>query len=147
MLNNKELGGWIKLPKDSVVDIEQHKKKLSFVSPFADDNGNRKTILSYKETDDFFYVPRRYMSYSECIDKTNSINIDTVFTKFPDPNHPRVKNPKAQKKFMDDMYEALITNREVLACAQTGSRKDNLRIVRYTKAKTKNYSISSYGST
>ena len=43
--------------------------------------------------------------------------------KLPSPDHPRVSNPKAQKKFMKDVYNALLEKEYFIACASTGSGK------------------------
>ena len=123
MESNCEVGGWIRLPKTSSHNLDKYKEKLTYVSRYKDEGEEAKSVRSYIETEDSLYVPRRFLDYTEFLDRTKSIPIDTVFPKAPDPNHPKVKNPKEQKKFMDDLYEAITTRKDVLACAVTGSGK------------------------
>ena len=117
------MGGWIRLPKTSDHNLEKYKDKLTYTSNYSDADGETKSVKSYIETEDSLYVPRRFLDYTEFVDRTKSIPIDTVFPKAPDPNHPKVKNPVEQKKFMDDLYEAITSRKDVLACAVTGSGK------------------------
>lgn len=133
------VGGWIHLPKD-LVDVDTLKTKLTYISPFAEDDGTRKTIRSYIDTDSYILVPREYQhGYTlDVVDKTTSIPIDYSFTKTPDPYHVRVKNKEAQAKFMGDIYKELLKCKNVLAYALTGSGKtvSALSVVPKLKQKT-----------
>lgn len=44
-------------------------------------------------------------------------------TRLPDPNHPSVREPAKQAKFMEDLYQGLLVHRTFLACAPTGTGK------------------------
>jgi superfamily II DNA or RNA helicase len=123
MTDSIDLGGWIKFPKSKLPNWKAIKKDLSYKSPFPDDEGLHKVILCYRESDNYLEIPRCYMEVSNCVDKTTSIPIEHEFTRTPNPNHPKVKNPEAQAKFMDDLYDAMISRNNVLASAVTGSGK------------------------
>lgn len=115
--------GWLRVPKSAPFNFDNLKQKLTLVSPYKEEDGTRKTVVCFRETENELFVPRNFLELKNYRDNTVSNKVDKVFTKRPDPNHPRVKDPEAQHKFMKEMLAALQKNFDVLACAQTGSGK------------------------
>jgi superfamily II DNA or RNA helicase len=69
------------------------------------------------------FAERRFGSILEIEDRTSlGARIEGV-TRLPDPNHPSVQEPAKQAKFMEDLYQGLLTHETFLAEAPTGTGK------------------------
>jgi superfamily II DNA or RNA helicase len=122
-------GAWFYVPREAIGDdkaIENLKQKLTVVSPFAE-REEQVMHLFTERLPGYLGVPR-YFGQQHWAD----LSIDdrtvggfplTAVTKRPDPNHPMVLDPAAQAKFMRDIYEAMVSFKQVLCEAPTGSGK------------------------
>jgi superfamily II DNA or RNA helicase len=112
--------------------------QLQFLSPFAKgetyDRGDGVFITEPVEpiklyTDNmpgYLGVPRawglQHFSHWE-MDDRRSLGVPITVAKRPDPNHPRVLDPVAQAKFMNDLKAGLLEYESLSAIASTGSGK------------------------
>jgi superfamily II DNA or RNA helicase len=129
-MNKAYLAGWFYLPLNilSGDQIAELFKELTYVSPFADEDGERKTIYMYRETDTHIGLPvpwvkEKFPSLFEMAEDRRVTTGTLAYSKLPDPNHPSVKDPEGQKKFMDELLLAVQNNHQVFAVAKTGSGK------------------------
>jgi superfamily II DNA or RNA helicase len=132
LTNKLCVNGWVQYPAHLLNENqkENFKSSLTYVSPFANEDGSYKTILLYKEDENYFSLPiawtKRNLPTIYRMALENDLRVTTgtlTYTKLPDPNHPSVKDPAGQKQFMDDLLNAVSEHESVLAVAKTGSGK------------------------
>ena len=126
------IGGWINFPL-RLLSNEQKKefiKQLTYTSPFANDDGEYKSISLYKISETHFSLPISWVKKNFQVIYRMALENDLrltpgslTYTKLPDPDHPAVKDPVGQKQFMDDLLNAVSEHESVLAVAKTGSGK------------------------
>jgi superfamily II DNA or RNA helicase len=101
---------------------------LTYVSPFENEDGSRKTIRQYHLSDSHIGVPKEWLLkhypaiYALCADETVTPG-EFKYARLPTSDHPSVKKPEAQQAFMDDLLRECQTHNNVLAYAATGSGK------------------------
>lgn len=123
-----KLTGYFDYPVKLLKTKEAFVEKLTYVSPFLSDDGTRKTIRMYKEDSEYFSMPIAFIKtnfpilYKMAEDRRVTPG-KLKYTKLPDPNHPSVKDPKGQQKFMDELLVATKEHESVLAVAKTGTGK------------------------
>lgn len=123
------LGAWFYVPF-SVVQTRNNlaalQAELTFRSKYAEP-GSDPVRMFTMEREGFIGVPRafgrRRYPHLPVIDQTSKGSLITGITRFPDPNHPRVQDPVAQAKFMNDLLYGMENYREFNATAPTGSGK------------------------
>lgn len=122
------LSGWLHVPVSLLPkgELEKAKAMLSHKSRFEENDLDAFPI--YSERPGYLLVPRafglqRYPSLEIEDRLSNGEPFLAPIPKRPDPNHPRVKDPVAQAKFMADLIEAARTHESFLATAPTGSGK------------------------
>lgn len=133
-----KLGGWLYLPLDYVPVNELAKLKSTLVhqpppplfTPDDDEDvPDQEPVLLYDERlHGHIGIPRafgltRYPSLAYDDRTTLGQPFLEPIPKRPDPNHPRVRDPFAQGKFMDDLIQAANTYKTFNAEAPTGSGK------------------------
>lgn len=125
------LAGWLYVPYSVIGDaaaLHREKKALTYLPKFAETDND--TVLLYE---DFprrrvIGVPRAYglERFGHLLNpldqRTIGERMGTV-PRLPDPNHPSVKDPVAQAKFMADLETAAREHYHFLAEAPTGSGK------------------------
>jgi superfamily II DNA or RNA helicase len=124
------IAGWFQYPAHALSEQQkqQFRENLTYQSPFLNDDGTRKTIFMFKETEDTFDLPiewvRKNFPSLYNMARDNRVTPGKLeYTKLPDPNHPAVKDPEGQKQFIDDLYRTVKLDNNVLAVAKTGSGK------------------------
>jgi superfamily II DNA or RNA helicase len=127
---NLFLDGWVNMPVRLLSEEQRNefRKNLTYESPFLNEDGSRKTLLLYKETDDYFSLPidwtkSRFPHVFKMADDKRVTPGSITYSKLPDPFHPSVKDPEGQKQFMEDLLNAAKEHENVLAVAKTGSGK------------------------
>ncbi len=124
------LSGYFQYPLKSLTEQQKINfiNQFTYESPFIDDDGTRKRIEMYKLDEDYIHLPLAWVKanypklYSMAVDERVTPG-ELTYTKLPDPNHPAVKDPAGQMKFMDDLLNAVKTKEQVFAVAKTGSGK------------------------
>jgi len=125
------LQGWLYVPYSAiggVQDIAALKERLTYMPRFAEEDSEPVRLYT-EEHAGYLGVPRafglHYFQGLAPIDRTTLgvPMIDAASYRRPDPNHPSVRDPEAQRKFMDDLYEAARLHKTFLATAPTGSGK------------------------
>lgn len=130
MSNSCTVGGWFNYPRHLLTDAQvgQYKELLTYKSPFMNDDGSYKTIAMYEESDTHFSMPIEWVRNTfptlfQMATPGYSEPEGFAYTRLPDPNHPAVKDPAGQKKFMDELLLAVQEYNNVFAVAKTGSGK------------------------
>lgn len=121
------LSGWFFVPLTEIPDPEALKRTLTFVPKTFGDADPKAPIAMYSlERRGYLGVPREYglahFAHLPLIDQTVRGH-RIVAPRRPDPNHPRVRDPAAQKQFMDDLLAGYSEHRSYIAMAPTGSGK------------------------
>lgn len=132
-MTNLHISGRVYYPQRLLTDDQrnQFKMSLTYVSLFPDDEGKYKTIYMFKETEDYLGLPIEWCKvnlptvYKMALEDDRRIADTTTvpYTRLPDPNHKAVRDPVAQKKFMEDTLAAVKEHDSVLAVAGTGTGK------------------------
>lgn len=128
MTINCNVSGWFNYPSHLLSNKQEFINRLTYVSPFVEDDGTRKTIKLYKDTEDYFSMPikwtqKNFPTLFKMAEEKRTTTGKLTYTKLPDPFHPAVKDPEGQKQFMDDLLNAVSEHESVLAVAKTGSGK------------------------
>ncbi len=117
----------------SVTDIEAMKRELTYIPRYDSSNEEEKnepTIMFDDSDPDYFKVPVAWgttrfgveMKELGFTDETVSVKASPA-PKRPNPHHPKVKDPEAQAKFMEDMLSTVRKFRFFIGRAPTGSGK------------------------
>lgn len=126
------LGGYLSVPLDRFTEdaLNQVITDLTYTSPYPDEEGNYKVIPMFRLHEDRIDLPSEWVR-SQTLHKhlldIAEVALSTAGTlkanRMPDPNHPRVRDPKAQADFMDAMYATVTEFGNALCYAATGSGK------------------------
>jgi len=122
--------GWFYVPYEAVgteASIRTERNNLTWKSRYHDGD---KPIRMFKDLpgDGYLGMPRAYgmLRYPQLAvedHRTDGLAFTAPPARLPDPNHPAVKEPKAQAKFMAELDQAVIQEQHFLAEATTGSGK------------------------
>ncbi|MCS6922267.1 MAG: DEAD/DEAH box helicase family protein, partial [Elioraea sp.] len=131
------LAGWLYVPLSAIgsrQSLDRLRADLTFTPRFAETTA--EVIRMYTlGLDGHVGVPREWgrqrFGHLPIRDQT-TLGGEFVAPKRPDPNHPAVLDPEAQRRFMADMLEAARTFRSFVAVAPTGSGKTTVAL--YTAA-------------
>jgi superfamily II DNA or RNA helicase len=106
------------------------KQALTYISPFADEDGNRKVIKLYSEGDNYLGLPIEFIkTYYPQIwdiaiqDDRRTTTGELKYTRLPDPDHPAVKEPELQREFIDGLRKAVLDNDNAMGVLFTGGGK------------------------
>lgn len=110
------------------VALARLRRELTFQAIKLGPDHNPAPLKLYDESvEGWFGVPRAWgrerFADLPLVNRMSDGSPILVAPKRPDPNHPRVLNPGAQREFMDDLRIAIRENDEVQAIAATGSGK------------------------
>lgn len=119
------------LPKERLSEriIKDLKKELTFIPRVMSSDEPQEPILLYKENADYFAVPVSTPEHLippealEGLEVRVSYGHEVSFSKRPDPNHPSVRDPIAQRILMDGMLGACQDYFAFIAQAATGTGK------------------------
>ncbi len=125
------LDGWLWLPNSMVKrEMPDVRKSLVFQPRTGMDGVKPDLLLLYQEDAlrDMLGVPQawgleRFGDLIEVEDRTTEGEPFASDCKMPSPNHPSVKDPEAQAKFMNDMMVEARHNKRFIAMAPTGTGK------------------------
>lgn len=123
------LDGWLWVPVERVGDVNVLKRTLvhqprsrqgepaPLPVPLFDDR--------IEQDAGYIGLPAAYGLQRWSLDEDHSVLGDAMQPppRLPDPNHPRVRDPVAQARFMEDLYQGFRTHRTFCATAPTGSGK------------------------
>lgn len=133
MKTNLHIGGMIYYPLRLLSDNQMvsFKSHLTYVSPFADDDGKRKTIeLFSTKKEGYIGLPIDWVKnnlpevYKLALEDDRRTTTGTInYRRLPDPYHPNVRDPETQKKFMEDLLEAAKQSDSVFGVMGTGGGK------------------------
>lgn len=122
--------GWFYVPYaafGSLHAVEHEKTALTFMPKFAEDDDEPIRMFRDLPSRGFLGVPRAYgmrrFPWLAVDDRRVMGDIIEPSPRRPDPNHPRVKDPVQQAKFMDDLHRAALTYGSYVAMASTGTGK------------------------
>lgn len=132
--NKALISNWVHFPKEQVSDGDKRilRRHLTFLPRDLSGDGDVEPILLYNETDTYFsvplsmpyeYIPSGLHELLENPEYDLSDGATVAFDRRPDPNHPSVRNPDAQREFMANMLEEANNKLGFIACAATGSGK------------------------
>lgn len=123
--------GWLYVPYSAIgsyTDLHAEKQKLTYLPKYAE--SDNETIYLYKDLPrrQLLGVPRAYglerFGHLLTLDDRRTLGRDMGdIPRLPDPNHPSVRDPIAQAKFMADLEAAARQHKHFLAEAPTGSGK------------------------
>lgn len=124
-MNSVCVAGWFYYPLHllSEEQLSSFKEALTYKSPFSD-----KAINLYVITDNAIGLPVEWVktTFPSLFKLATDARVapgKITYSRLPSHDHPSVKNPEAQKKFMDDLASAVREHNNVLAYAPTGSGK------------------------
>lgn len=123
------LRGWLYVPYSLVGDIDALKRRLTYQPRRSMSGEARDPVPLYRDLQgrQMLGVPqafgRRFWPDLEVVDETSAGEPMGTIPRLPDPNHPAVKEPDRQAKFMADMDRAVLEHKRFLAYAPTGSGK------------------------
>ena len=116
---------WVSKSEITTTDIAKAKRCLTiFPRPSPLDPIPPEKIEQFIDCKDFFGVPFAYGEKawpSILIEDRTSLGKRFTPARLPDPEHPRA--PQGQKKFFDDLFDAVSSFWSVLAVAPTGTGK------------------------
>lgn len=128
-----KLSNWLCLPRSSLTPmaIDAMKKELVSYPRYSDSAEQQEPTLLYDDSDpDYFKVPvawgvQKFLGKmkEEGYEDLTSEGSPITCPLRPNPDHPKVKDPAAQKKFMADLLEAARKWRFFVGKAPTGSGK------------------------
>ena len=120
--------GWFYVPYEAIPNLAAEKKKLTHKSAYAEKGD--LPIRMYKDlpAEGYLGVPRAYgqVRFAHLQQVDRRVDGEPMFdpiVRLPDPNHPAVKEPVLQARFMVDMEEATQRLGNFIAYATTGSGK------------------------
>ncbi len=123
------LEGWLWLPLE-MIQREMHDIRtfLTFQPRNKMDGTRPDPVLLYQDDGAWIGVPQawgmeRFGHLIEVEDRTTTGSYFASDCTWPDPNHPAVKDPEAQAKFIADMYDAAKGHKRFIAMAPTGTGK------------------------
>ena len=121
------LSGWYYVPYEAFAEgmLDQCKEVLSHTPRNAEPGDSIPLYRDYPSKE-VIALPRSWGMEAfpgEYRDFTSRGSPLIGVSKMPDPNHPAVKDPEAQAKFMADLVSALETYSTFIATAPTGSGK------------------------
>lgn len=125
------LRGWFYVPLPAIgghVDIRALKDRLTYMPRYAEE-GDEPVTLYDESMEGYLGIPRAFgmgtFRHLDVLDETTEglPMIGRNMYRRPDPNHPSVREPARQRKFMDDLYAAARQHETFLATAPTGSGK------------------------
>ena len=132
-MNSVLISSGILVPKkimdDAEVDLLRH--HLVFMPKQMGDD-IPEPIQLYKETENYLeiplctpedIIPNRLQQLINDAEYDLSYGIDCTFHSRPDPNHPAVKDPEAQRNLMEQMLTSAQDNLAFIAQAPTGTGK------------------------
>lgn len=124
------LSDWLYIPYNEIEGdgVARLRRLLTFTPKKYEEGEEPEDIILYRETEKYFVVPRCLPLNLLPVTKEtiNNITYDVSwgqehhFPKRPDPNHPAVKDPVAQRQFMDDLITTCERSVGFLAVAATG---------------------------
>jgi len=120
------LEGWLYVPLSQVQDLSALRARLTFVPKKGPDVEVVPIHLYDLSRSGYIGVPREFglnMFRSLQIQDRTVLGGAISVPRLPDPNHPRVQNPQAQRQFMADMEGMYSVHRSYTAMAATGSGK------------------------
>lgn len=100
-------------------------RELTFVPRFADSTEDVSPIELYNyDNPEFYAYPRAWAEDNiEGFEKRYASGLKMEYTQFPDPYHPKVKDPELQAQFMKDVLGACAIYNDFIATAPTGTGK------------------------
>jgi superfamily II DNA or RNA helicase len=126
--NRAILAGWLYLPLSVLRqgEAERLRARLVHRSPFAEPDAPALLLHDADGMPGYLGVPREWgaQNYGHLpVEDRTSWGAPIRVSRLPDPNHPRVRDPVAQARFMEDLYQGFQTNYSLVANAPTGSGK------------------------
>lgn len=128
-MTNAILEGWMYVPLSVIRGgehgVAQLRQTLTFISKFAEE-GAEPVRLYDMSRPGFIGVPRSFGKHwfaGLAIDDQRSTGHEITVGRLPDPNHRSVKDPVAQKQFMDDLLVGMHAHHDMIASAGTGTGK------------------------
>ncbi len=122
------LKGWLYIPLEAVRDVGELQEMLTYTPRPGMDGERRDPVHMFTmEREGYVGVPQAWgrvvFEDITVTDLTTTGAGDWTAPRLPDPNHPSVRDPDAQERFMIDMIAAANDHRTFNAVAPTGTGK------------------------
>ncbi len=122
--------GWLYLHRSIInqsMSVDALKARLTYRPLFAEDGAEPMRLYDDARHPDFLGIPRAvghhlFPGIAVTRRTTDGEEMGPV-PRLPSPHHPRVLEPERQAKFMEDLYQGMLSYDTFLASAPTGSGK------------------------
>ena len=130
MTNVCVLRGYFEFPLAALTQeqIDNFKTLLTYKSPYPKDDGEYKIIHLFDISETHIGLPIEWVqvNYPELYKLATDARVATgtlTAERLPSADHPRVKDPEAQREFMEAMLATVLEHNNALCFAPTGSGK------------------------
>jgi superfamily II DNA or RNA helicase len=122
--------GWLWVRVDQFESIEHLKSALTYIPLYDEEQKPVRLYNTSRLNRGYLGIPRAYglglahqMNMPVNHDRLTDGDGKMIYRRLPDPNHPSVQDPAAQKLFMENMLIAAQQTQNFIAQAPTGSGK------------------------